>query len=192
MSAHLVSILVGLPLFAALVVMFLPRQNAATIRGFSVAAMLLELLLSLGLLRGDYHSAAYQFTERVSLVDAYGIKYAVGVDGISLWLILLTTLVTPIATYASWTHIQTKIKEYALSFLLLESFMLGAFVALDLFVFYVFWELMLVPMALIIGIWGGPQRVYAAVKFFLYTMVGSVLMLVAMTIAVTRFRRTLD
>jgi NADH-quinone oxidoreductase subunit M len=179
MSAHLISILLGLPLFAAIAVMFIPRQNAASIRGFTVAAMLLELLFSFGLLEGDYASAAYQFTEQVTLIDAYGIKYAVGVDGISLWLILLTTLVTPIATYASWTHIDTKVKEYALSFLLLECFMLGAFVALDLFIFYVFWELMLVPMALIIGIWGGPQRVYAAVKFFLYTMVGSLLMLVA-------------
>jgi proton-translocating NADH-quinone oxidoreductase chain M len=102
-----------------------------------------------------------------------------GVDGISLWLVLLTTLLTPLALFGSWTSIDTKVKEYAISFLLLELGMLGAFVSLDLFLFYVFWELMLVPMYLIIGIWGGPQRVYAAVKFFLYTMVGSVLMLVA-------------
>jgi NADH-quinone oxidoreductase subunit M len=187
MSAHLLSILIGLPLLAGIVVMFLPRQNTSTIRNFSVAAMLLELFLSLGLLEADYHSSAYQFVERVSLIDAYGIRYSVGVDGISLWLILLTTLVTPIATYASWTTINTKIKEYALSFLLLESFMLGAFCALDLFVFYVFWELMLVPMVLIIGIWGGAQRVYAAVKFFLYTMVGSLLMLVAIIYLVAQY-----
>jgi NADH-quinone oxidoreductase subunit M len=179
MSAHLLTSLVGLPFFAGLCVMFIPRQNVATIRNFTVAAMLLELLLSFGLLEADYHSSAYQFAEQVPLIAAYGIRYSVGVDGISLFLILLTTLITPLATYASWTHIDTKVKEYALSLLLLQSFMLGAFVALDLFLFYVFWELMLVPMALIIGIWGGPQRVYAAVKFFLYTMVGSVLMLVA-------------
>jgi NADH-quinone oxidoreductase subunit M len=179
MSAHLLGAIVGLPLLAALAVMFIPRQNVATLRVFTVCAMLADLVLSLGLLRGDYQGASYQFAEQLPLVPAYGIRYSVGVDGISLWLILLTTLVTPIATYASWTHIDTKVKEYALSFLLLESFMLGAFVALDLFMFYVFWELMLVPMVLIIGIWGGPERVYAAVKFFLYTMVGSVLMLVA-------------
>jgi NADH-quinone oxidoreductase subunit M len=179
MSAHLLSLLVGVPLLAGIAVMFIPRQNVATLRGFAVAAMWLDFVLSLQLLKGDYHGSAYQFAEQVPLIAAYGIRYSVGVDGISLWLILLTTLITPLATYASWTHVDTKIKEYALSFLLLESFMLGAFVALDLFLFYVFWELMLVPMALIIGIWGGPQRVYAAVKFFLYTMVGSLLMLVA-------------
>ncbi len=187
MSAHLLTLLVGVPLLAGLAVLFIPRQNVTTIRGFSVAAMLVDLLLSFGLLEGNYQGAAYQFTEKVTLVEAYGIRYSVGVDGISLWLILLTTLITPLATYASWTHIDTKVKEFALSFLLLESFMLGAFVALDLFLFYVFWELMLVPMALIIGIWGGPQRVYAAVKFFLYTMVGSMLMLVAIIYLVAQY-----
>jgi NADH-quinone oxidoreductase subunit M len=187
MSAHLLSVLIGLPLFAGIAVMFLPRQNVETIRSFTVLSMLLELLLSFGLLEADYGSASYQFVERIPLVEAYGIRYHVGVDGISLWLVLLTTFVTPIATYASWTSVSTKIKEYALSFLLLESFMLGAFCALDLFVFYVFWELMLVPMALIIGVWGGPQRVYAAVKFFLYTMVGSVLMLVAIIYMVAQY-----
>jgi NADH-quinone oxidoreductase subunit M len=179
MSAHLLSLLVGVPLLAGIAMLFIPRQNVGTLRGLTVLAMWLDFALSLQLLKGDYHGSAYQFAEQVPLIAAYGIRYSVGVDGISLWLILLTTLITPLATYASWTHIDTKVKEYALSFLLLESFMLGAFVALDLFLFYVFWELMLVPMALIIGIWGGPQRVYAAVKFFLYTMVGSLLMLVA-------------
>jgi NADH-quinone oxidoreductase subunit M len=187
MSAHLLSLVVGIPLLAGLGVLFIPRQNVSTLRAFTVAAMLLDLFVSLGLLEADYRSAAYQFAESVPLVEAYGIKYSLGVDGISLWLVLLTTLITPLATYASWTHVETKIKEYALSFLLLEAFMLGAFVALDLFLFYVFWELMLVPMALIIGIWGGPQRVYAAVKFFLYTMVGSVLMLAAIIYLVIQY-----
>jgi NADH-quinone oxidoreductase subunit M len=179
MSVPLLSLLVWLPLLAGLAVMFIPREQVKLIRGFSVGSMLVVFALSLGLLTGDYGGAGYQFTESASLIASYGIRYSIGVDGISLWLVLLTTLVTPIATFASWTHIDTKIKEFALSFLLLETFMLGAFVALDLFLFYVFWELMLVPMVLIIGIWGGPQRVYAAVKFFLYTMVGSLLMLVA-------------
>jgi NADH-quinone oxidoreductase subunit M len=179
LSGYLISLLVGVPLLAGLVCMFIPRQNVQALRNFTVLAMVIVFGLSLWLLQGDYAGASYQFAQSLPLIEAYGIRYAVGIDGISLWLVLLTTLVTPLATYASWTHIDTKVKEYAVAFLLLESFMLGAFVALDLFLFYVFWELMLVPMMLIIGIWGGPERVYAAVKFFLYTMVGSLLMLVA-------------
>jgi NADH-quinone oxidoreductase subunit M len=179
LSGYLISLLVGVPLLAGLVCMFIPRQSVQTLRNFTVFAMVVVFGLSLWLLQGDYAGASYQFAQSLPLIEAYGINYAVGIDGISLWLVLLTTLVTPLATYASWTHIDTKVKEYAVAFLLLESFMLGAFVALDLFLFYVFWELMLVPMMLIIGVWGGPERVYAAVKFFLYTMVGSLLMLVA-------------
>ena len=102
-----------------------------------------------------------------------------GIDGISLWLFLLTTFITPICLLASWNYIGKRIKEYYIAFLLLETGMLGVFVALDMFLFYVFWELMLIPMYLIIGVWGGPRRIYAAVKFFIYTMVGSVLMLLA-------------
>jgi NADH-quinone oxidoreductase subunit M len=187
-NAHLVSLLVGVPLLAGIACLFIPRQNVAALRGFTVLAMAAVFVLSLGLLQGDYGSAAYQFAERFPLIEQYGISYSVGVDGISLWLVLLTTLITPLATYASWTHIETKVKEYAIAFLLLESFMLGAFVALDLFLFYVFWELMLVPMMLIIGVWGGPERVYAAVKFFLYTMVGSLLMLVAIIYMVAQYK----
>ena len=188
MTAHLLSVLVFLPLVASLVVLFIPRQSVPVIRGFTVGVMLVDFVLSLGLLKGDFTGASYQFQEQLPLVETYGISYLVGVDGISLWLVLLTTLITPLATWASWTHIETKVKEYAISLLLLECFMLGTFVALDLFVFYVFWELMLVPMVLIIGIWGGAQRVYAAVKFFLYTMVGSLLMLVAILYLVGQYK----
>ena len=144
-----------------------------------------------GLATADYAQAnaagrvGYQFLEDSVWVESLGIHYKLGIDGISLWLVLLTTLLSPIALYASWTSIDTKIKEYAASFLLLEVGMLGAFFALDLFLFYVFWELMLVPMYFIIGIWGGKDRVYAAVKFFLYTMVGSLLMLVAILYVVS-------
>src|ERR1041385_2263808 len=133
MSGHLLSTLVGLPLLAGIAVMFIPRQNVATLRGFTVLAMWVNFAFSLKLLDADYHGSAYQFAENIPLISAYGIRYSVGVDGISLWLILLTTFITPLATYASWTHVDTKVKEYALSFLLLECFMLGAFVALDLF-----------------------------------------------------------
>jgi NADH-quinone oxidoreductase subunit M len=171
--------LVAVPFLGALIVMFMPRQKVAAIRNVSVGIMAFELLLSLHVLRGDYASAAYQYGAQYPLVESFGISYKVGIDGISLWLVLLTTFMTPLALYASWTSVTTKIKEFAICFLLLESAMLGAFFSLDLFLFYVFWELMLVPMYLIIGIWGGQDRIYASVKFFLYTMVGSLLMFVA-------------
>jgi NADH-quinone oxidoreductase subunit M len=179
LGEHLVTTLLVVPTLGAFVILFTPRQWPNFIRRFSVGAMLLEFAISLGLLFGDFSGGEYRFVEQAAWVESVGISYKVGVDGISLWLVLLTTLLTPISLFVSWTGISTKLKEYALGFLLLETGMLGAFVALDLFLFYVFWELMLVPMYLIIGIWGGPQRVYAAVKFFLYTMVGSLLMLVA-------------
>jgi NADH-quinone oxidoreductase subunit M len=188
MNSHLITALLALPFFSALVVLFMPRQMVDGIRRFSVFAMLVEFALSLKLLQGDYSTATYQFIESTPLVPSFGISYTVGIDGISLWLVLLSTLMTPIATYASWTSIDTKIKEYAISFLLLETAMIGAFVALDVFLFYVFWELMLVPMYLIVGIWGGQQRVYAAVKFFLYTMVGSLLMLVAILYLAAQYK----
>jgi NADH-quinone oxidoreductase subunit M len=117
-----------------------------------------------------------------------GIRYHVAVDGISLWLVLLTTFVTPIAVYASFGSIKTRIKELCFAFLLLQGAMIGAFVALDLFLFYVFWELMLVPMYMMIGIWGGVDKIKAAIKFFLYTMAGSVLMLAAISTSCGRTR----
>ena len=121
----------------------------------------------------SFATAGYRFTEDFAWIESFGIHYKLGVDGISLWLIILTTLLTPLALDVSWNSVNTKVKEFAFSFLLLQVGMIGAFVALDLFLFYVFWELMLVPMYLIIGVWGGKDRVYAAVKFFLYTFVGS-------------------
>ena len=136
----------------------------------------------------SFGTAGYRFVEDVAWIESFGIHYKLGVDGISLWLILLTTLLTPLALDVSWNSVNTKIKEFAFAFLLLEVGMLGAFVALDLFLFYVFWELMLVPMYLIIGVWGGKDRVYAAVKFFIYTMVGSLVMLVAILYVVAQYR----
>jgi NADH-quinone oxidoreductase subunit M len=188
-TEHLLTFLVLFPLFGALVVLFMPRQAAGAIRNVAMGLLGVELLVSLALLRGDFTTAEFQFLQQVPWVESLGISYKVGVDGISLWLVLLTTALTPIALFVSWTGINTKIKEYALSFLLLEAGMLGAFVALDLFLFYVFWELMLVPMYLIIGVWGGPQRVYAAVKFFLYTMAGSLLMLIAILYLVSSYHQ---
>lgn len=171
--------LVGLPFLGTFALLFTPRQSIKALRGISIAVMLLEFVVSLHLLTGDYTSGTYLYVASYELVPSYGIAYTVGLDGISLWLVLLTTFVTPIALYASWTSVNTKVKEFALCFMFLELAMIGAFVALDLFLFYVFWELLLVPMYLIIGIWGGQERIYASVKFFLYTMVGSLLMFVA-------------
>jgi len=182
--------LVALPFIGALAILFTPRQKHSLLRGLSVAVMLAELVVSLHLLTGDYTGATHQFAADYPLIESFGVSFKVGVDGISLWLVLLTTFMTPVALYASWTSVTTKVKEFAICFLLLETAMIGAFVSLDLFVFYVFWELMLVPMYLIVGIWGGKERVYASVKFFLYTMVGSLLMFVAILYVVGAYKST--
>ncbi len=108
------------------------------------------------------------------------MRYNIGIDGISLWLVILTTFIMPIAVLSTYTAVEEKVKEYMICLLLLETGMLGAFISLDLFLFYIFWEVMLIPMYFMIGIWGGKNKIYAAVKFFIYTMVGSLLMLVAL------------
>lgn len=187
MTSQVLSWLLAIPALSGLVVMLIPRSWEKAARRFSIGAMLLEFVVSLRLVFADYSTAGYRFVEQITWVESLGISYKVGIDGFSLWLVILTTALSPVALYASWGSITTRIKEYALSFLLLELGMLGAFVALDLFLFYVFWELMLVPMYLIIGIWGGKERVYAALKFFLYTMVGSLLMLVAILYVVSSY-----
>jgi NADH-quinone oxidoreductase subunit M len=175
-SGHVVSWVVGLPLAGATAVLFLPRQAHATLRGVTLALMLGTLAMSLRLLRVPM-GRGYHFDEDVAWMPRFGIHYHVAIDGVSLWLVLLTLLITPIAAYASFGPIQTRIKDWCFALLLLEGAMLGAFVALDLFLFYVFWELMLIPMYVIIGVWGGSNRIRSAIKFFLYTMSGSVLML---------------
>ena len=186
--ANLLTLLLAVPFLGALGVLFIPRQWTAIIRRFSLAVMVLELWISAWLFHGDYSTAGYQFAASADCFPALGIRFAVGVDGISYWLVLLTTVLTPISLYVSFNSVSTKIKEYAFSFLMLEVGMIGAFVSLDLFLFYVFWELMLVPMYLIIGIWGGKDRIYAALKFFLYTMVGSLLMLVAILYVASQYK----
>ncbi|MEM9726948.1 MAG: NADH-quinone oxidoreductase subunit M [Myxococcota bacterium] len=187
MMTHTLTWLLLVPLLGSLFILIMPKQNEGAIKGASLLIMLGEFLLSLRLLWADYSTAGYRFVEQVTWVESLGISYKLGVDGLSLWLVLLTTALTPVALYASWGGVTTRIKEYAFSFLMLELGMLGAFVALDLFLFYVFWELMLVPMYLIIGIWGGKDRVYAALKFFIYTFVGSLLMLVAILYIVNTY-----
>jgi NADH-quinone oxidoreductase subunit M len=175
---HLLDVLIFLPLGGAVAVLFMPRQLLSLLRGFTLAVLAVGFALSLMLLTVPM-TAGWHFVSIHDWIPSIGVRWHVAVDGISLWLILLTTFITPIAVYAAFGSIKTRIKELCFAFLLLQGAMLGAFVSLDLFQFYMFWELMLVPMYVMIGIWGGADKVKAAVKFFLYTMAGSMLMLAA-------------
>jgi NADH-quinone oxidoreductase subunit M len=185
---HLLNVLIGLPLFGSVAVLFLPRQSPKLLRGFTLGVLLATLLASLYLLRVPM-TRGWHFLYVRDWIPSLGIRYHVAIDGISLWLVLLTTLITPIAAYASFGTIKTRIKELCFAYLFLQAAMLGAFVSLDLFLFYVFWELMLVPMYLMIGIWGGAEKIRAAFKFFIYTMTGSVLMLAAMIYLVWQYTK---
>ena len=173
------SLLLALPIIGAGVLALAPRENRGVLFALALLASSIDFLWSVKIL-ADFDGARgdMQFVERLPWIPAYGIQYIVGIDGISLFLVLLTTLLMPIAILASWS-IHDRLKEYLIAMLLLQTGMLGAFVALDLFLFYVFWEVMLVPMYFLIGVWGGTRRIYAALKFVIYTMAGSLLMLVA-------------
>src|SRR6266536_3439204 len=175
----ILSIVTYIPLAGALaVVFFVPKDKTGAIRAISTAVVLLDFVVSLPLwflfARGR---EGYQFVERASWIPSLGVDYHFGIDGISLVLILLTTLMGIIAVACSYTAISERQKEYYVLLLLLQTFMIGTFCSLDLFLFYVFWEVMLVPMYFLIGVWGSDRRLYAAIKFFLYTLAGSVLML---------------
>ncbi|HVW24545.1 MAG TPA: NADH-quinone oxidoreductase subunit M [Polyangiaceae bacterium] len=175
---HLLNVIVFVPLVGAIAVLFLPRQTPNFLRRFTLVVMAIDFIASLGLLAAPM-SRGWHFQYISEWLPSFGIRYHVAVDGLSLWLVLLTTFTTPIAAYVSFGSIKKRTKDLCFSFLLLQGAMLGAFVALDLFLFYVFWELMLVPMLIIIGVWGGVERIKAAYKFFLYTMAGSMMMLAA-------------
>ncbi len=180
------SLLIFLPVAGALALLLIPRGRTRLLFRVALLFASLTFLCSLRILwRFDSASGEMQLVERFAWMAAYGIDYFVGVDGLSLFLLLLTAFLGPIVILASWT-ISERVKEYLFFMLLLETGMLGAFAALDLFLFYVFWEVMLVPMYFLIGVWGGPRRIYAAVKFVLYTMAGSLLMLVAIIYLATR------
>ena len=174
----LLSLCVWLPLAGAVATWFMRSRQAAT------ATALLFSLLTLGAVLSvvfgfDSKVAGYQYLEQRDWIPQFGLQYKLGVDGISILMVLLTGLLTPIGIGTSWLSISDRTREYMAAMLLLETGMIGVFVALDLVLFYVFWEVVLIPMYLIIGVWGGPRRIYAAVKFFLFTFIGSVLMLVA-------------
>ncbi len=198
-QGQLVTIVTFLPLFAGLGLLatgVAARAIGASglpdsaWRAVGFATSLATFLISIGLFTGfDPTKTDYQFVSHVPWIPDYGIHYYVGIDGISLPLVLLTTFLMPITLLASWHDIGKSLKSYVFFMLFLETGMLGAFVSLNLFLFYVFWELMLVPMYFIIGIWGGPRRIYAAVKFFLFTMVGSLLMLIAMLVIYSLFHQ---
>src|SRR5437762_9615191 len=176
----LLTLVVFSPLAGAALVALLPREEVRGIRRAALAFALVTLALSLVMLgRFRVGVAEFQMVERAAWIPQWGIEYRLGVDGVSLFLVLLTTVLTPIVVLASWGDIRRRVKEFFAFLLVLEAGMLGALVALDLLLFYVFWEVMLVPMYFLIGVWGGPRRIYAAIKFVLFTMVGSLLMLVA-------------
>jgi NADH-quinone oxidoreductase subunit M len=175
----ILSILCYLPLAGALVVMFAFRNDQGrAIRRFATGVAFLDFLLSLPLwFLFDRNGELFQFRESAPWIDSIGVRYEFGIDGVALLLVLLTTLLGALAFLSSWSAIRTREKEYYVFLLLLQTGMLGVFMAMDFFLFYVFWEVMLVPMYFLIGIWGGPRRLYASIKFFLYTLAGSVLML---------------
>src|SRR4030066_67981 len=177
----ILSLIIFLPLIGAIPIMlFVPKQKEELIRLLSAITTFATFLVSLILIPNfNNNTHEMQFVERHSWIPSIGVQYFLGIDGISFLLILLTTLVTFIAVMSSWHAITERLKEFHVSILILEVGMLGAFMALDFIFFYVFWEIMLVPMYFIIGIWGGPRKLYAAIKFFLYTLFGSVFMLVA-------------
>ncbi|MDH3444607.1 MAG: NADH-quinone oxidoreductase subunit M [Deltaproteobacteria bacterium] len=180
------TLLLLIPMIGAGALLLVPRRQTGALFFLALLASALGFVWSLKIFVAfDGAQGEMQLIERIPWMPAFGIEYFVGIDGISLFLVLLTTLLMPIAILASWS-ITDKCKEYLFFMLLLESGMLGAFVALDLVLFYVFWEVMLVPMYFLIGVWGGPRRIYAAVKFVIFTMSGSLLMLVAIIYLATR------
>ena len=176
---HILTALVVLPLVGAAVVAVIPREEERLQKLVALAFTTAVFALSIVMLRGFEPRPGMQFEVSRPWIPAYGISYHLGVDGLSVWLVILTTFLTPLSLLASWSSIHDRVRGFNVFMLLLEAGMVGVFVALDLFLFYIFWEAMLIPMYFLIGIWGHERRIYAAIKFFLYTFAGSALMLVA-------------
>jgi len=185
------SVIVFLPVIGSLFVLFLKNNNA--IRWTALVVTTAVLLLALPVL-SNFDKTTYnmQFVERYPWIPSWGINYFVGIDGISVLFIFLTALLSILSVLVSWRAIGTKVKEFHIAILTMEAGMLGVFVSLDFLLFYIFWEAMLIPMFLLIGVWGGSQRIYAAIKFFLYTLVGSVLMLAGIVVLYFYGGNTLD
>ena len=181
-NAHILSVILFTPLAGALLMLLVPRESENAHRwlgnifgflGFAVSVPLVWKFDEVA------HNPGFLFIERAEWIPSLGADYRLGIDGISFLLIMLTTLLGAIAILSSWSAIKSRVKEYYILLLLLQVGMLGVFMSLDFFLFYVFWEVMLVPMYFLIGVWGSDRRLYAAIKFFLYTLAGSVLMLLA-------------
>lgn len=178
MAQHILSIITFLPLAGFFVILCIPESKAAAHRQVALLFSAVVFILSLYLIIGFHNIAAPQFTERILLSREFGISYFVGIDGLSLFLVLLVAFLTPIVVLSSFSSITAHTREYYALLLMLETGMTGALVSFDALLFYIFWELMLIPMFFIIGIWGGPQRIYATIKFVLFTLAGSLLMLI--------------
>ncbi len=177
---HILSVVLFTPLVGSLLALFIPRENENAHRVLGNVFGILGFLVSLPLIWWFNPSTkGFQLVENLDWIPSIGARYTLGIDGISFLLVMLTTLLGAISILSSWSAIQTRVKEYYLLFLLLQTGMLGVFMSLDFFLFYVFWEVMLVPMYFLIGVWGSERRLYAAIKFFLYTLAGSVVMLLA-------------
>ncbi len=175
---HILSTLIFLPLAGAFVLLFVRNESFARYWALGITSLI--ALLSIPLVKAfDMTTSKYQFVEQVSWIKSLNIQYVIGIDGISILLVMLTTLIMPLCVLASWSYIKTRIPAFMACLLIMECAMLGVFMALDFVLFYVLWEAMLIPMYMLIAIWGGPRRIYASIKFFLYTLAGSVMLLVA-------------
>jgi NADH-quinone oxidoreductase subunit M len=175
------SLAIWLPIaFGVLIMAFGNDKNAGVVRGASLIAALISFLVTLPLYFGfDTSTAQLQFVEKLPWIEAFGASYGLGVDGLSVWFVILTALITIFVVVAAWEVITEKVAQYMAAFLILSGLMVGVFAATDGLLFYVFFEATLIPMYIIVGVWGGPNRIYAAFKFFLYTLLGSLLTLVA-------------
>jgi NADH-quinone oxidoreductase subunit M len=178
-SFPILSLVTFLPIISGVILFFINSRNNKNYYNFAILVGIVNFVLSLKLLRLDLNSDDFQLVEKFSFLSGYDIKYALGIDGISSLMIILTTFLVPICLFVSVDAIKERVKEYVIAFLMLEGFVIGSFSAIDLLLFYIFFEAMLIPMFLIIGIWGGKDRIYAAYKFFLYTLFGSVFFLAA-------------
>lgn len=189
----ILSILIFLPIAGAIIIALVNRQKEGLIKYLALAVTVLNFIISLPLFSHfDKTTPKMQFVEISYWIPSWGVKYFLGVDGISVLFILLSTLLSIMCVTISWNSIEKKLKEFYSAILLIEGSMIGVFCSLDLFLFYIFWEAMLIPMYLLIGVWGGPNRIYAAIKFFLYTLVGSLLMLLGIILIYIFGGKTFD
>jgi NADH-quinone oxidoreductase subunit M len=189
----ILSTLIFLPIAGAALLLLINRSQEGLIKWVSLGVSIITFLVSLLLFTNfDKTTHLMQFTEKLAWIPEWNVNYSLGLDGISILFVLLSTLVTILCVLISWNAIKIKTKEFFISILFLEGAMIGVFCSLDFMLFYIFWEAMLIPMYLLIGVWGGPNRIYAAVKFFLYTLVGSVLMLVGIIFLYFYAGRTFD